>query len=110
MKKILIADDDNLLLETLIDYLNEQGFVVHGCANHVEFAQALVSNQFDVILCDFKLPKFSFAREFSKLLALTQIPILILTTANQDLIDYFPREHKLLPKPFNMAALTSLLN
>lgn len=52
---LLLVDDDRLLLESMAQWLREQGFTVHAAATTHE-AQAIIASQpLDLVLCDIRL-------------------------------------------------------
>jgi diguanylate cyclase (GGDEF)-like protein len=58
-EKILLADDDPLILRTLNDFLSGQGYVVKATASGQEALEAIKEDKFHVALFDLKLPDLS---------------------------------------------------
>jgi len=57
--KILLAEDDPEIRETLLSLLEENGFIVDACADGQEALNHGLENDYDVVLLDFGLPVFS---------------------------------------------------
>lgn len=57
MKKgsLLLVDDDHQVLDSMADWLREQGFEVIEAANARDAKQAVCSRAFDLVLCDIRL-------------------------------------------------------
>lgn len=55
-KKILIIEDDPLILETTIEFLKEEGFEAFKATNGVEGIQKAIEVLPDLILCDINMP------------------------------------------------------
>lgn len=112
-KQILLIDDDHELAELLVDYLAQQGFLVHCCFDGQSGLEQAYSNKFDLILLDVMMPKLN---GFEVLKALGQehnTPVLMLTAKgdNSDKVkglelgadDY-------LAKPFHHQELLARIN
>lgn len=54
--KLVIAEDDALLLRSLTDRFTEEGFIVFGAQNGVETIKLSLENHPDVILLDIIMP------------------------------------------------------
>jgi len=86
MKKILIIEDDRILMETAADFLREEGYEVlkafDGQAGIDEAKRALP----DLILCDIYMPKFDGYQVFSILqndLSTSRIPFIFMTAKTE---------------------------
>jgi len=92
MKKILIIEDDRILLETASDFLREEGFdVIKAVDGETGIRQAMTSLP-DLILCDIYMPKFDGYQVFAKLQSTSstsRIPFIFMTAkAAQEDIRY----------------------
>ena len=57
MKRILLADDDNDLLNLLADELIDAGYAVHAVADGVEAVIEAAEHPFDLFLLDMLMPR-----------------------------------------------------
>lgn len=57
MAKILLAEDDETLLEMISEYLHENGFEVVACLDAKSAIDATYEQNFDILVLDVKLPK-----------------------------------------------------
>ena len=92
MKKILIVEDDRILLETASDFLREEGFeVIKAVDGETGIKQALAYLP-DLILCDIYMPVFDGYQVFAKLQSTnstSRIPFIFMTAkAAQEDIRY----------------------
>lgn len=79
MKKILVIDDDQDLLQILNDFLSSNGYDVHTAMNGRLGLKSL-DNSFDLVLCDIKLPDFNGLEILSKIKKLQpHIPVIMVT-------------------------------
>ena len=58
-KRILIIDDDTELCEELIDSLISEGYEAERAPDAIQGEKFIRSNNYDVILLDYKMPLFS---------------------------------------------------
>jgi len=57
--KILVLEDDELFLETLEDFLSDEGFIVHRATNGEEVLELCYENSYDLYLFDINVPKLN---------------------------------------------------
>lgn len=84
--KILIADDEPVNLQVLINYLSLEHYDVVAVASGEEALKAVKKEQFDLLILDVMMPRVSgydVAKKLRKRFSLTELPILILTAKNQ---------------------------
>lgn len=116
-KKILIADDDPAVSQTLKTALERSGYEVDIAANGEECLQKVLINKPDLLLLDIMMPRmdgFSFLVAIKELRALTgsapQMPVMVITgkdnEVNRSLMTHEDIKDYIL-KPFN---LNELLN
>ena len=77
--KIILAEDDNDLCESLIDCLGLHGFTVTGVPNALAFYQTISSETFDVAIIDIGLPDQSGLEIVRHLKKIDSMGIVILT-------------------------------
>lgn len=58
-KKILVADDERIILKVLEEELNMAGYTVHTASNGWEAINILKNHHFDLVILDNKMPKAS---------------------------------------------------
>ncbi len=80
MYKILVTDDEKVVRDVLVRFLNLKGYDAHSAADGLEMLQKVRADNFDLIIMDLRMPGLS-APEI--LLALEKIrkgtPVIILT-------------------------------
>ncbi|NQV03677.1 MAG: response regulator, partial [Bacteroidia bacterium] len=82
MSKILIIEDDPILLESLSDFLQEEGMEVVLAENGKKGVEVAVRELPDLILCDIFMPKMNGYEAFEKLksdVTTSLIPFIFLT-------------------------------
>ena len=57
--KILVAEDEEITLNNIIDALHDEGYVAAGVHDGIEAVQRMEKEQFDVLIADIKMPGFS---------------------------------------------------
>ena len=57
--KILIAEDEEITLNNIVDALGDEGYAAAGVRDGIEAVQRLEKEQFDVLITDIKMPGFS---------------------------------------------------
>ena len=67
MKKILVIEDNSLLLDSISDFLKEEGFDIVKAINGEEGVELAVSNVPDIILSDIYMPKMNGYEVFDAL-------------------------------------------
>ncbi|MDI9881003.1 response regulator transcription factor [Flectobacillus longus] len=82
--KILIAEDESLLLKLLVDKFSREGFDVTGCQNGLEAIDLYDEVQPDIVITDLQMP-FSGGYELIFHIRKTrdaQTPIIVLSSTN----------------------------
>lgn len=112
-KQILLIDDDHELAELLVDYLAQQGFIVHCCFDGQSGLEKAYNKKFDLILLDVMMPKLNGFEVLKALGNESTTPVLMLTAKgdNNDKVrglelgadDY-------LSKPFHHQELLARIN
>ena len=78
--RILVAEDDAVLAEGVMQTLRQSGYAVDWVKNGAEADSALAANQFDLLILDLGLPKKSGLDVLRRLRASdSRLPVLILT-------------------------------
>ncbi|MCG6188354.1 sigma-54-dependent transcriptional regulator [Maribellus maritimus] len=80
MSKVLIIDDDNFICEILKKHLQNHKYDVQIAYTGKSAEQTIKKSNFDLILCDFRLPDTSGLELLQKIRAIKQeIPVVIMT-------------------------------
>jgi len=80
MPKILIIDDERAIRSTLKEILAYEKFEVDEAADGAEGVKKAESGDYDVILCDIKMPKMDGMDVLAKLMAMnTDVPVVMIS-------------------------------
>jgi two-component system nitrogen regulation response regulator NtrX len=79
MAKILVIDDEKSIRNTLREILGYEKFIVDDAADGMEGNAKVKEQNYDVILCDIKMPKMDGMEVLSQLLQLTEVPIIMIS-------------------------------
>lgn len=86
MHKLLIVDDEPLLVEILIDELSLRGYAVVGATSGQEALTLLENERFDLVISDVRMPKMSGLQLLDKTKSLSrQAPLFILVSGFSDI-------------------------
>ena len=102
--KILIAEDDNDIVEILRLYLENEGFELVICNNGETAWQEFEKNQIDTALLDIMMPKMNGYELIKKIRENSNIPILVMSAKNMDsdkILGLTLGADDYLTKPFN---------
>ena len=89
MKKILVIDDDNLVLQSVDRILKKEGYATELARNAVEALEKARSNSFDLIISDIRMPGENGVEAIRQIRRLfnekikKDIPIILLTNLGQ---------------------------
>lgn len=111
--QILVVDDDCEIREVVSDLLERLGYRTHSAADGAEALEWLGHHVPDLILLDVRMPVMSggeLLRRISDMGGLREVPI-VLMSAYADIEDFAQAKsvRGLLPKPFELAQLRTLL-
>ncbi|MRT91519.1 sigma-54 dependent transcriptional regulator [Ancylomarina sp. 16SWW S1-10-2] len=80
MSKILIVDDEKSIRNTLKDILSYEKYQVSLAENGMEAIKMVEANEFDVILCDIKMPEMDGIEVLEKLQEIAfDVPVIIIS-------------------------------
>ncbi len=112
--KILVVDDQQGMCETLIDILEDEGYIVDSAENGFIAIEKNRKSPFDVILMDIIMPGKNGVETLKEIKEINPKVIVILMTAYTapDLIMEAQKAgvYDCLPKPFNPAKLLNIIN
>ena len=109
--KILVVDDDPLIVHTVKHHLLREGYQVLTASNGMEALQVVENENIDLIITDIMMPELSglnlinFFREFYSI----KVPIIIITSLGQNHIIYPSLKqgaNDFLTKPIDFSALS----
>lgn len=84
MGKILIIDDDTFICEILKKQLSGQGYEVETAFSGKSGMKAVRDENFDLVLCDFRLPDSDGLELLQKIKAISKSTVVIIITAYAD--------------------------
>ena len=105
MKKVLVVDDEKLIVKGIRFSLEQDDFEVDVAYDGEEALEKAKSNAYDIILLDVMLPKFSGFEVCQQIREFSDVPILMLTAKGDDMdkilgLDYGADDY--ITKPFNI--------
>jgi nitrogen regulation protein NR(I) len=113
MEKILIIDDDEGLVHFLSRYFKRKGHKVTACLSGQEALEKITTDDFDLILLDYKMPEINGLDTLSKIKSIeVKTPVIIMTAyGTTDLaIETMKRgAYDYLIKPFNRKDLSRIV-
>lgn len=103
--RILIVDDEPLILKGLRFSLEQDGFEVEEAFDGESALETALSGEFDIILLDVMLPKLSGMEVLAQLRDVSDIPVIMLTAKGEDMdrilgLEYGADDY--IVKPFNI--------
>lgn len=110
MSKILLADDDQLLADLLVEYLQGQDFEVQHVADGQAAVEAAKSNPPDLVILDVMMPKMDGFEALREIRAHSLVPIIMLTARGDDIDRIVGLEmgaDDYMPKPCNPRELAA---
>ncbi|MDE5605584.1 MAG: response regulator transcription factor [Eubacterium sp.] len=108
MYKILVADDETKIRETIKDYFSAKGFDVFLAANGKEAVELSSSNAFDLIILDVMMPVMDGLNACKEIRKTSNIPVLFLSALGEEndfLNGYSSGADDYIVKPFPLSVL-----
>ncbi len=78
-QKILVVDDEPMIIEVLKAYLEQAGYVVYSAQNGSEALRIIEANHPDFLILDLMLPDFSGEEICKRVRKTSDVPIMMLT-------------------------------
>ena len=106
--KILVVDDEKLLVKGIKFNLENEGYTVEGCYDGEAAVNMARSGEFDLIILDLMMPKKDGLQACQEIRQFSTVPIIMLTarSENSDLLMGFESgADDYLTKPFNILEL-----
>jgi two-component system response regulator HydG len=85
MPSILVIDDDQDICLVLTDFLSKNQYQVHTATTGRAGLQQLQSNQYDLVLCDYKLPDITGVKLLQQIKALNPTVAIVIITGYSDI-------------------------
>jgi len=104
-KRILIVDDEPLIVKGLKYSLEQDGYETASAADGDEAVQTFFAGQFDLVLLDVMLPKASGIEVCQRIREKSNVPIIMLTAKGEDMDKILGLEYgadDYMTKPFNI--------
>ena len=104
-RKILIVDDEPLIVKGLKYSLEQEGYEIDSAADGEEALAKFASGHFDLILLDVMLPKMDGIEVCQRVRERSNIPIIMLTAKGEDMDKILGFEYgadDYMTKPFNI--------
>ncbi len=104
-KRILLVDDEPLILKGLRFTLEQEGYEILTAADGEEALQVFFDQQVDLILLDVMLPKLDGIQVCQRIRESSNVPILMLTAKGEDMDKILGLEYgadDYMTKPFNI--------
>ncbi len=79
MAKILIIDDERSIRNTLRDILESEKYTIDDAEDGMIGLEKIKQNEYDVILCDIKMPRLDGMEVLSKSLEITDTPVIMIS-------------------------------
>lgn len=108
MQKLLIVDDEPILLKGLKYSLEQETYIIDTAINGDEALKKALENDYDLIVLDLMLPKIDGLEVCKKIREKSMIPIIILTAKGDDSSKILGLEYgadDYITKPFNILEL-----
>ncbi len=104
-KRILLVDDEPLILKGLRYTLEQEGYEILTAADGEEALQVFFEQQVDLVLLDVMLPKLDGIQVCQRIRESSNVPILMLTAKGEDMDKILGLEYgadDYMTKPFNI--------
>jgi DNA-binding NtrC family response regulator len=79
MARILIIDDERSIRNTLRDILESEKYTIDDAEDGMIGLEKIKQNEYDVILCDIKMPRLDGMEVLSKSLEITDTPVIMIS-------------------------------
>ena len=104
-KKILIVDDEPLIVKGLKYSLEQDGYVTDSAVDGEEAVSKFMASPFDLVLLDVMLPKLNGIEVCQRIRESSNVPIIMLTAKGEDMDKILGLEYgadDYMTKPFNI--------
>lgn len=107
-KKVLVVDDEKLIVKGIRFSLEQEGMEVSCAYDGEEALEAAKKTEYDIILLDLMLPKLSGLEVCQQIREFSNVPIIMLTAKSEDMDKIMGLEYgadDYVTKPFNILEL-----
>ena len=104
-KKVLVVDDEKLIVKGIRFSLEQEGFEVSCAYDGEEALEMAKETEYDIILLDLMLPKLSGLEVCQQIRGFSNVPIIMLTAKGEDMDKILGLEYgadDYITKPFNI--------
>ena len=105
MSRILVVDDEKLIVKGLTFALEQDGLTVESAYDGEEALAMIRANKYDLILLDLMLPKMNGYEVCQEVRSFSDVPIVMLTAKSEDMDKILGLEYgadDYITKPFNI--------
>ncbi|MEW6773214.1 MAG: sigma-54 dependent transcriptional regulator [Bacteroidota bacterium] len=85
MSRVLVIDDEKAIRQVIKEILSNENFVVEECANGIEAFEKIQKEQYDILLCDIKMPKLNGEELFQKIQEINYPTAFVVMSAHGDI-------------------------
>lgn len=106
--KILVVDDEKLLVKGIKFNLENEGYTVEACYDGESAVNAVRGGEFDLVILDLMMPKKDGLEACQEIRGFSTVPIIMLTARSEDadkLMGFESGADDYLTKPFNILEL-----
>ena len=106
--KILVVDDEKLLVKGIKFNLENEGYTVDACYDGESAVNMARTGEYDLIILDLMMPKKDGLEACQEIRGFSTVPIIMLTARSEDadmLMGFESGADDYVPKPFNILAL-----
>lgn len=79
MPRILIIDDERAIRNTLRDILEYEKYAVDDAANAADGIELIHQNEYDVVMCDIKMPGMDGIEALKKIQTISDVPVIMIS-------------------------------
>ncbi|HDH97248.1 MAG TPA: response regulator [Proteobacteria bacterium] len=86
-KRVLVVDDDELVLTAIAELLGTRGFIVEGCTSAKEALEKVEKQDFDLMILDIIMPEmdgFELCKRLREIEQFCETPIIMLTAKTSE--------------------------
>lgn len=105
---ILIIEDETIIREGIIDFLNAQGLHATGAQDGVAGYTLFQNQPFDLVVLDVMMPKWNGWQVLEKIRAISNVPVIMLTALNDEasqIQGFDAQANDYVTKPFSLMVL-----
>ena len=106
--KILVVDDEKLLVKGIIFNLDHDGYEADGCYDGEDAVRMVREGHYDLVILDLMMPKIDGLEACRRIREFSAVPVIMLTARGEDtdkLIGFEYGADDYLTKPFNIMEL-----